>query len=331
MFRISRSILEMVLSTKQAILTEDVGSDARFTQSESIVSGSIHSVMVMPIMGVKQQEDCLGVIQVDSRSGGKKFNDEDLDLFVSVAYQIAIAIENAQHHSMMVEEKLLSLQTRDAAIFSLAKLAESRDLDTGAHLERVQHYCRALVQKMASLDKYRNVIDSTFIHLIFQTSPLHDIGKVGIPDAILLKPGRLNDQEFEIMRTHTTIGDETLRAASAKFPVVSFLEMAHDIAATHHERYDGTGYPHQLKGDEIPLAGRITALADVYDALTSKRVYKQAFTHEAAKQIILKDRGTHFDPDVVDAFVEQEEQFLTIRSKFSENDDNPPTIDSVQV
>ncbi len=215
-------------------------------------------------------------------------------------------------------ERILSLETRDVAIFALAKLAESRDLDTGAHLERVQHYCRGLAQEMASLDKYHETIDAEFIRLIFQTSPLHDIGKVGIPDAVLLKPGRLDAKEFEIMKAHATIGAETLGAALAKFPGVSFLSMARDIAGTHHERYDGSGYPQNLKGEEIPLCGRIIALADVYDALTSKRVYKQAFTHDSAKQIILEGRGTHFDPDVVDAFVKREEQFLNIRRRFAE-------------
>jgi len=213
-------------------------------------------------------------------------------------------------------ERIISLETRDVAIFAMAKLAESRDLDTGAHLERVQHYCRSLAQEMASFSKYCNVIDAEFIRLIFQTSPLHDIGKVGIPDAILLKPGRLDVAEFEVMKTHVTIGAETLGAALAKFPGVSFLSMARDIAGTHHERYDGTGYPGNLQGDDIPLSGRIIALADVYDALTSKRAYKQAFTHESAKQIILENRGIHFDPDVVDAFIKREEQFLDTQNRF---------------
>ena len=215
-------------------------------------------------------------------------------------------------------ERILSLETRDVAIFALAKLAESRDVDTGAHLERVQHYCRSLAQQMASLDKYHDVIDAEFIRLIFQTSPLHDIGKVGIPDAVLLKPGRLDPKEFDIMKTHTTIGAETLGAALAKFPGVSFLSMARDISATHHERYDGSGYPNKIAATDIPLCGRIIALADVYDALTSKRVYKQAFTHDSAKSIIVEGRGTHFDPDVVDSFLEREEQFLNIRRRFAE-------------
>jgi putative two-component system response regulator len=218
-------------------------------------------------------------------------------------------------------ERILSLETRDVAIFALAKLAESRDVDTGAHLERVQYYCRALSQQMATLEKYQEVIDPEFIRLMFQTSPLHDIGKVGIPDAVLLKPGRLDPQEFEIMKTHTTIAAQTLDAALGKFPGVSFLKMARDIAATHHEKYDGTGYPNGLKGENIPLCGRIIALADVYDALISKRVYKQAFTHDSAKSVILEGCNKHFDPDVVECFLAREDQFVSIRKRFSEDED----------
>ncbi|MGL6195904.1 MAG: response regulator [Thermoguttaceae bacterium] len=223
-------------------------------------------------------------------------------------------------------ERILSLETRDVAIFALAKLAESRDIDTGAHLERVQHYCRSLSQQLAILEKYQEVIDAEFIRLIYQTSPLHDIGKVGIPDAVLLKPGRLDAKEFDIMKSHTSIGADTLGAALEKFPGVSFLSMARDIAATHHERFDGTGYPNNLAGSDIPLCGRIIALADVYDALTSRRVYKQAFTHESAKSIIIEGRETHFDPDVVDAFLEREEQFLAIRRRFSEIENHEKTV-----
>lgn len=216
-------------------------------------------------------------------------------------------------------ERILALETRDVAIFALAKLAESRDSDTGAHLERVQQYCRCLAQQLASCERYSSVIDSDFVRLIFQTSPLHDIGKVGIPDAILLKPGRLDTTEFEIMKSHTKIGAETLGAALEKFPGVSFLTMARDIAATHHERFDGGGYPNGLSGQDIPLCGRIIALADVYDALTSKRVYKPAFTHEAAKDIVLEGSGLHFDPDVVNAFLAREEQFLATHQRFRED------------
>jgi putative two-component system response regulator len=215
-------------------------------------------------------------------------------------------------------ERILSLETRDVAIFALAKLAESRDPETGAHLERVMNYCRVLAQTLPSLGHFTDQIDAEYVRLLYSTSPLHDIGKVGIPDSVLLKPGRLSDREFEIMKTHTSIGAETLDAALKRFPKTRFLRMARDIAVAHHERWDGTGYPNQLKGDDIPLCARIVAVADVYDALTSKRVYKDAFAHDVAKGIILKDAGTHFDQRIIDAFVAAEQAFIAIRDRYRE-------------
>jgi putative two-component system response regulator len=204
------------------------------------------------------------------------------------------------------------------AIFALAKLAESRDPETGAHLERVMNYCRVLAQQLPAMGKFTDEIDAEYVRLLYSTSPLHDIGKVGIPDSVLLKPGRLSDREFEIMKAHTTIGAETLDAALKRYPKTRFLRVARDIAASHHERYDGTGYPLGLKGADIPLCGRIVALADVYDALTSKRVYKEAFAHEVAKGIILKEAGTHFAPEIVEAFLAAEPTFIGIRERFCE-------------
>lgn len=216
-------------------------------------------------------------------------------------------------------ERVLSLETREVAIFALAKLAESRDPETGAHLERVQCYSRILAQQLCTHPKFSAELDAEYIRLIYLTSPLHDIGKVGIPDSVLLKPGRLSDEEFDIMKTHTVIGATTLEAALAKFPEAKFLRMARDIAATHHERFNGSGYPKGLIGEEIPLCGRIVALADVYDALTSKRVYKEAFLHGLARNIILEESGRHFDPLVVDAFMQCEHQFIAVRERFSES------------
>lgn len=200
----------------------------------------------------------------------------------------------------------------------MAKLAEFRDPETGAHLERVRSYCRVLAQDLSTVEKFRDQVDGEFIRLIYLTSPLHDIGKVGIPDCVLLSPGRLNDREFEIMKTHAQLGAETLNAALQTFPGVKFLQMGRDIAATHHERWNGKGYPAGLCGESIPLCGRIVALADVYDAVTSKRVYKAAFSHDIAKSMIVKDSGEHFDPDIVAAFLRTEERFLEIRDRHAE-------------
>jgi putative two-component system response regulator len=216
-------------------------------------------------------------------------------------------------------ERILSLETRDVAIFAMAKLAESRDPETGAHLERVRSYSRVLAQHLAGESKFSSEIDGEFIRLIYLTSPLHDIGKVGIPDTVLLKAGRLSDREFDIMKTHSALGAQTLDAALRMFPGVKFLKMARDIAATHHERFDGSGYPSGLRGEDIPLCGRIVALADVYDALISKRVYKAAFGHDIARSMIVQDAGTHFDPAVVEAFLQTESQFIATKERYSEN------------
>lgn len=213
-------------------------------------------------------------------------------------------------------ERVLSLETRDVAIFALARLAESRDPETGAHLERVQHYSRLLAQRLAAVPRFHHAIDAEFIRLIFLTSPLHDIGKVGIPDSVLLKPGPLTEREYAIMKEHAEIGAKTLEAALVRFPEARFLQMARDIAACHHEWFDGNGYPAGLAGDTIPLAARIVALADVYDALTSKRVYKEGFTHHVARSIIVEGAGTHFDPDIVQAFIDLEDEFVAVGKRF---------------
>jgi putative two-component system response regulator len=213
-------------------------------------------------------------------------------------------------------ERILGFESRDIVIFSLAKLAESRDSETGNHLERIRYYCKTLAEAMRKMDNGSQGIDNLFIENIFLTSPLHDIGKIGIPDYILLKPGRLDDKEFEIMKDHSRIGFETLNEALKRYPKADYLRMSAEIALSHHERLDGTGYPDGLKGEEIPLSARITALSDVYDALVSRRVYKNAYTHDVAKAIILKEAGTHFDPCVVGAFLATEKTFVETGQRF---------------
>ncbi len=220
-------------------------------------------------------------------------------------------------------ERILSLETCELAIFALARLAESRDWETGKHIERVQKYARLLARHLSGTEKYAGTVDEGFIRLVHQTSPLHDIGKVGIPDAILLKPGRLDAREMAVMQTHAMIGARTLDAALARFPNAKFLRMARDIAAGHHERFDGNGYPDGIAGENIPLAARIVALADVYDALTTRRVYKPAMSHEKARDIILAERGGQFDPDVTDAFAVCEAEFRRTRESLRDGDEAP--------
>jgi cyclic di-GMP phosphodiesterase len=221
-------------------------------------------------------------------------------------------------------QQVLNLETRGLTIFALARLAESRDSDTGEHLERVQKYCRILAQELQEHAGYADVIDDEFVQLMYETSPLHDIGKVAIPDSILLKPGRLTPEEFEVMKTHTVRGAETIAAMHKEFPNAQFLDMAHDIVLSHHEKYDGSGYPRGLSGTTIPLCARIMAVADVYDALTSVRVYKGAYSHEKAKLLITDDAGIHFDPDVVGAFLTCEDEFEKTASRSCRRSDLPP-------
>lgn len=215
-------------------------------------------------------------------------------------------------------ERILGFETRDIVIFSMANLAESRDPETGNHLERIRFYSKTLAETLANADNPHPELDNLFIENIFLTSPLHDIGKIGIPDYILLKPGLLDDDEFETMKGHCQIGYNTLNDALEKYPKADYLRMSAEIALSHHERWDGTGYPNGIKENDIPLSARIVALADVYDALVNKRVYKEACEHNVAKAIILKDSGTHFDPLVVDAFLACEKDFVEICDKFAE-------------
>lgn len=213
-------------------------------------------------------------------------------------------------------ERILGFETRDLVIFSLARLAESRDPETGNHLERIRYYSKALAETIFRSANRPKEVNILFIENIFLTSPLHDIGKIGISDAILLKPGLYNDEEFHAMKDHCRIGFETLNEALMRYPNADYLRMSAEIALYHHERFDGSGYPEGLQGDEIPMSARIVALADVYDALVNKRVYKAAYPHEKAKSIIIDGRGKHLDPLVVDAFLACEQQFLEIYSQF---------------
>ncbi len=212
-------------------------------------------------------------------------------------------------------ERVLALETRDTLLFTLAKLTESRDIETGLHLERMREYSRILAEELSGWPEFKEEIDGDYVQMIYLTAPLHDIGKVGIPDSVLLKPGKLTDEEFEVMKQHTTIGGETLSAALRTSPNARYLQLAKDIAFSHHEKVNGLGYPFGLAGNEIPLCGRITALADVYDALSSKRIYKDRFSHARAKEIVVDGAGSHFDDRVVEAFIARESDFVAVSTK----------------
>ncbi len=199
-----------------------------------------------------------------------------------------------------------------ATIRAISKIAEARDDETGRHIERTQGYCITLALELRKWDGFKNVVTDDFVNNLFHVSPLHDIGKVAIPDTILLKPGRLTEQEFEIMKTHTIIGARNLEAVKNNYPNNAFITMGAAIARSHHERWDGLGYPDGLAGEDIPLESRIMAMADVYDALRSKRCYKPEFSHEKTCEIISHEKGLHFDPSVVNAFLKIENEYSII-------------------
>lgn len=217
------------------------------------------------------------------------------------------------HLEELVAEQVEEISASQiSTIFALSKLAESRDHETGEHMERVQIYCRMLAEKLGQEEPYKRVIDGAFINDIFNASPLHDIGKVSIPDHVLLKPGKLSPEEFDIMKKHSSAGAITLEAVRDKYRKNVLINMGISIARYHHECWDGTGYPDGLKGEEIPLAARIMAIADVYDALHSNRCYKRSFSRDQSREIIESGSGTKFDPVLVKAFSVLEEEFDTV-------------------
>lgn len=222
------------------------------------------------------------------------------------------------------EKKLISgikdlVMVQDITIESMANLSECRDPETGGHIRRTRRYVRVLAERLKHHVRFRHFLTDETIDLLYKSAPLHDIGKVGIPDAILLKPARLTEAEFEIMKTHTTMGRDVIESSAARLGKDSFLNLAAEMAYSHQEKWDGSGYPLGLREDAIPISGRLMALADVYDALISRRVYKTPLPHDLAVETIEKGRGTHFDPDVVDAFLKAKEEFKTIAQKFTDS------------
>lgn len=223
-----------------------------------------------------------------------------------------------QQLAMRVQEQVKEIaESQMATIMALANLAESRDDDTGTHLLRVQAIAFRLAARLAEEPVYADIISKEFENNLYYASALHDIGKVGIADSILLKPGKLTVEEFEIMKSHTLIGARTLESVLERYKRNSFVAMGIEVARFHHERWDGRGYPDGLRGEEIPLSARIMALVDVYDALRSDRCYKKAMSQEEAREIIVAGRGSQFAPDIVDAFLEIEGELTDIMEEYS--------------
>lgn len=217
-------------------------------------------------------------------------------------------------------EEITAIQ--DVTIHAMASMAETRDNETGNHIRRTQYYVKLLAEKLRFHPRFESFLNNDkTIEMLFKSAPLHDIGKVGIPDAILLKPGRLTVEEFDVMKTHTTLGREAIIQAEKNLGItVPFLQFAKEIAYSHQEKWDGSGYPEGLSGDDIPISARLMAVADVYDALVSRRVYKEPIPHDKALEIMLEGKGRHFDPDMTDAFLECQDEFRQIGEKYADTE-----------
>ncbi len=218
------------------------------------------------------------------------------------------------------------LLTQEISMECIGTLAEFRDPETGGHIKRTQHYIKALANQLKILPQFKKILNEETIDRIYKCAPLHDIGKVAIPDAILQKPGKLTKEEFDVMKTHTTHGYKVLLSGKTRLDTGTYLTCAAEIALTHHEKWDGSGYPRGLSGDNIPVEGRLMAIADVYDALVSKRVYKPPFPHSQAMSIILEGRGQHFDPEMVEVFKHHAEVFRAIAIEFADHHDEIKTL-----
>ena len=296
---IGQTVAGKVFATHEPIVINSV-SEAEFTNERYDTPYFASVPLVSAPMG--RLGHTVGVLNLTERPNGRPFDSQDLEYIYLVANIAGSALHGLTSYKAVD-------RARDSIMIALAKLAEHRDRETNEHVERVTRYCRYLADYLRREQEVGEQINDAFLRDLERAVPLHDIGKVAIPDAILLKPGRLTDDEMAIMRTHAEIGAETIRSVIQRTPGVTFLDMAADIAHAHHEWYDGSGYPRHLQGSEIPLAARIAALADVYDALTTKRVYKDRIPHEQAVTIITEYSGRQFDPLVVEAFLEREAEF----------------------
>jgi adenylate cyclase len=248
-------------------------------------------------------------------------------IYLSPLYPILVSTSNFsllsflnfwRQERVLREKTKLQLTTQEAMIETIANITETRDPETGGHIRRTRSYVKALAEHIRNKPAYVDIVNDAYIENLLQAAPLHDVGKVGVPDHILLKPGQLNAEEFAEMKKHTQYGKRVIDAAHAKLGDISFLRLAEEMVSSHHERWDGKGYPNGLKGEEIPLSGRIMAIADVYDALISHRLYKESVSHGKAVDIMLFERGFQFDPQLIDAFVEIHTTFQSIAEQFAD-------------
>lgn len=304
----NEGITGQVFRTGKTLAARTIGEDAT-----DIRKYSSDSFLCTPLMStsLETSDGALGVLNVTEKSSPGPFSDEEIGCIRSMADAAAIALSNVTRRIRLQQSVRVLLRT-------LGQLAEYRDEETTEHLERVTHMARILADEVRREGPYALLVNEEFIDSLVQAAPMHDIGKVGIPDDILTKPGKLTDEEYQIMKTHTDIGRRVLSQAADPRHPVPLLHMCIDIAYCHHERWDGRGYPRKLRGDKIPLAARIIAIVDAYDAITSLRRYKPSRSHEEAVATIRDESGKHFDPALVHAFLRCHEKFDEVRRRFNE-------------
>ena len=284
----------------------------------------LSGIPIIFLSGLQETEEKVEAFRV----GGvdyisKPFQELEVLARIKMHLQLKRLNEELVSHNVQLEQRVadqvkLVAASQLATIFALAKLAETRDDDTGKHVERVRTYARALAMRMRDMKVHAAKLTDMTIDTLFQTASLHDIGKVGTPDAILLKPGKLTEGEFAEMKKHCALGAATLSSVLRQYPDNQFLRMGVEVARSHHEKWDGSGYPDGLKAQDIPLSARVVAVADFYDALTSNRCYRQAFDHKSTCRMIQEGSGTHFDPEVAAAFMTIESQIKRIRLELTE-------------
>ncbi len=302
-----------VLESGRAIV---INSEREYGSNTNPYDSMLFSSTPLICAALGAADRTIGVLSATDSVGGQPFESRELHCVEMIAGIAGTAIHG-----------ILTRRARDAIMVAFAQLAEQRDDDTSLHVDRVTQYCLILAEDLRSAADLGSQIDDEFVHDLERAVPLHDIGKIAIPDSILLKPGRLTENEMTNMRTHAEIGGATIRSVLERAPDLSMLTMAEEIATSHHEWYDGTGYPERIQADQIPLCARIVGLADVYDALTTKRPYKEAMTHDESVAIILKSSGTQFDPTIVRAFLRRASDFETLAGKLSDSASSPQPME----
>ncbi len=299
-----------ISAQRESLVINDTNDERLGHGIDPDLFGARPPLVIVPLM---TGERSVGALLAAERLGGQPFVTRDLEYIHLIGNIAASTIEE-------ISARQACDEARDSIVVALAKLAEHRDGSTGHHLDRVTRFAVLLAQELRASGPYKDSIDGPFIADLERAVPLHDIGKVGIPDRILLKSGKLTDEEMAIMKTHTKIGTETIQSVAQRVPGAHFLKMAADIAWGHHEKFDGSGYPSGTSGTDIPLAARITSVADVYDALTTRRPYKEGLSHDQAIHIIRETSGSHFDSVIVDAFVVKEHEFALLAAQLADDD-----------